>query len=327
MELEYPTSWFSCIKRREYDLARANAKKFAKTRNEKGFTGLMLAAVDDDDSMVRILAPHESGEREERGYTALMLAAELNHAAICRRLVTTEGAVTDDEKHTALMVAAMHGAYEAVLVLTPYQKGQVDVRGRNALFYAAENGHTTVVKFLMSREPNDACATGESPISIAAENGHADVVAVLAQIDRCNSASLTQSLTTLSTVMSQSGQGNQYEPGSLVKAIDVARMTMQNFGMENAKMVTTKYEKELLEKLVMYETRLNATNSHAQVMIGESAALRGRVKELEEQLAKSKEQIQKLECDLADCQAQLRDKVEHQQLEESMRDLTLSVAK
>lgn len=68
----------------------------------------------------------------------------------------------------------------------------------------------------------------------------------------------------------------------MIKAIDISRKGMENFGSEATKVMKTSYECELERKLEKYSDMLNAANSHADLVIAESAAMRARITQLEE---------------------------------------------
>lgn len=306
LELKGKNSWFSAIEKREYDHVRANLVQYAGNVDEEGHTGLMKAVIMNDDDMARILVQSESGQRDMRGYTALMIAAELNRSKLCRRLVHFEHKLTGGPDNlTALMVAAMSGSYEAVMVLAPYLKDQLSKVNRNALSYAAERGNLDCVKFLMSRESHDDKGPG-SPIKYAAENGHAEVAAVLAQFAKDDDEVVSQSLTSLSFAQSQ-GAAPAYDICSMIKAIDISRKGMENFGSEATKMMKTSYEYELEKRLERYSDMLNSANSHADLVIAESAAMRAKIMELEKALTKGKAEMDHLTCELEDYKARLTD--------------------
>ncbi|ESU35308.1 Ankyrin repeat protein 1 [Giardia duodenalis] len=306
LELKGKNSWFSAIEKREYDHVRANLEQYAGSVNEEGHTGLMRAVIMNDDDMARILVQNEYGKRDARGYTALMIAAELNKSKLCRRLVHFEGDLTGgSDDFTALMIAAMSGSYEAVMVLSPYLKDKYSKINRNALSYAAERGNLDCVKFLMSRESHEDMGPG-SPLKYAAENGHAEVAAVLAQFAKDDDETVSQSLTNLSLAQSQ-GVAQSYDICAMIKAIDISRKGMENFGSEATKVMKTSYECELERKLEKYSDMLNAANSHADLVIAESAAMRARITQLEEALTRGKSELDHLTCELEDYKARLTD--------------------
>lgn len=306
LELKGKNSWFSAIKKCEYDHVRANLEQYAGSVNDDGNTGLMMAVLSNDDDMARILVQHEHGKRDPRGYTALMIAAENNRSKLCRRLVHFEGDLTGgSDDFTALMVAAMSGAYEAVMVLSPYLKGRYSKVNRNALSYASELGNLDCVKFLMSRESHEDMGPG-SPLKYAAENGHAEVAAVLAQFAKDDDETISQSYTSLSLVKSH-GNAPIYDICSMIKAIDISRKGMENFGSEATKVMKTSYECELEKKLDKYSDMLNRANSHADLVLAESAAMRTKIVQLEEALNKGKSELDALTCELEDCKTRLND--------------------
>ena len=106
-----------------------------------------------DRNMVRLLAPHGSGQTTLKGTTALMMAVSRGYYECAGILHETEARMQDHKGRTALMIAAGCGNSELVRLMIGKEAGMKDIDGRRASDYARHNGYTNVVFFLHRWEP------------------------------------------------------------------------------------------------------------------------------------------------------------------------------
>lgn len=110
--------WFAAIRNRDVNTLINDVSKYARTKNEAGLTGLMVAAAHDLLNIVLMLFNHESHGVDNSGKTALMHACIHGNKRCVRALIVEAGAYDND--------------------------------GHNAFFYAVANGHKEIVAFILS---------------------------------------------------------------------------------------------------------------------------------------------------------------------------------
>jgi ankyrin repeat protein len=132
--------------------AQVNAK------DVKGYTALMEAAQNGDESICKLLLNHgaQVNTQNDYGDTALMLAAGNDHALICKLLINygAEVDAKDLTDWTALMTAANKGCESACELLIDHG-AQLDTQdcleGSTALMLAIDNCHTSISRLLLYR--------------------------------------------------------------------------------------------------------------------------------------------------------------------------------
>lgn len=155
------------------------------TRSAEGYTALMMAALTNNASLVRVLSQKEMRAQTTTGMTALMYAAERGYVEVARYLATAESGLRSEGGWTALMLAARAGHAEIVEALIPYEARLQDDIGCTALFRAVQKNQTEVVRLLSLKEAG--CITnsrhprgvGWTALLEAAHNGWPNSVVAL----------------------------------------------------------------------------------------------------------------------------------------------------
>lgn len=143
------SQWFDAVHNRDYELIRDLIGRCACTRNIHGQTALMVAAIADDEKIVNLLLPHETGQLDPQNRTALMLATLASSPGSAQLLAQKEKGILLPDGRNAMMMAAGYGAHAVVLALLPFFSYETDREGNTALDHAAIGGHLEVVKILV----------------------------------------------------------------------------------------------------------------------------------------------------------------------------------
>ena len=159
-------------------------------RNEEGYAGLHLAAMEGHKAVVQLLlergADIDSKDKGKFGRTPLSWAAENGHQAIVQLLLERGADIDSKDKYGRTPLWwSVEKVHEAVVQLLLDNGAEVDSKGkygRTPLSWAAEYGHEAVVQLLLdngaevdSKDDN----SGETPLSWAAAKGHKAVVRLL----------------------------------------------------------------------------------------------------------------------------------------------------
>lgn len=153
--------------------------------SDDGNTALNFACKNGVHELVTLFLDNGAQPKFKNEYdrTGVMLAALNNHSTIIKILLEKDENLAkddDQEADTALHLAADKGNLDAVETLWFYN---ADIHARNhigdtALDKAARNGHLEVVKFLIEKDaiidPKDK--SNKTPLMHAAENGHFEIV-------------------------------------------------------------------------------------------------------------------------------------------------------
>lgn len=174
--------WFASILAHRYETVRASMKKFSKSTDVDGETGLMLATRNSDMEMIKILMPAEAKLTNKDGLTALMIAAMLDNKETCEVLSKVESDVILRDGQNALMIAAANGSLSATKTLLGHIKYVTDDLGWTALDHAANGGHLKCVQLLVAEVPSLTVNDFENAISVAYDKGHSHVVDYLASM-------------------------------------------------------------------------------------------------------------------------------------------------
>ncbi|EFO63927.1 Protein 21.1 [Giardia lamblia P15] len=174
--------WFASILAHRYETVRASMKKFSKSTDVDGETGLMLATRNSDMEMIRILIPTEAKLTNKDGLTALMIAAMLDNKDTCEVLAKVESDVILKDGQNALMIAAANGSLSATKMLLRHIQYVTDDLGWTALDHAANGGHLKCVQLLVAEVPSLTVGDFENAISVAYDKGHSHVVDYLASM-------------------------------------------------------------------------------------------------------------------------------------------------
>src|ERR1700733_7188217 len=149
-------------------LFRSSALSWAAKRGQEGTAQKLLGARADTKT------------RDEHGYTPLLLAIMKGHKTIVELLLAEDDFDLDSKDSTlpTLLLHAARRGYEAVIKLL-LSKDDVDpdskdIALRTPLWWAAEGGHEAVVKLLLRKggvNPNAKDDQRKTPLLVAAQGG------------------------------------------------------------------------------------------------------------------------------------------------------------
>ncbi|EFO64866.1 Protein 21.1 [Giardia lamblia P15] len=171
--------WFSATINQGYANINEWVDAMARSVDKNRETALMKAVRAQDSQMVKILAKHEAGETNDKGYTALIIAAINNLGSLCAILAPLESNVTLSGGRTALMMAASVSACSSIKALIPIQYGRRDDNGMTALMYAVTYGNIDAASALVDREKRILSSDNKSALIIAAEHYRKDMIQLL----------------------------------------------------------------------------------------------------------------------------------------------------
>ncbi|EET01178.1 Protein 21.1 [Giardia duodenalis ATCC 50581] len=269
--------WFASILAHRYETVRASMKKFSKSTDVDGETGLMLATRNSDMEMIRILIPAEAKLTNKDGLTALMIAAMLDNKETCEVLSKAESDVILKDGQNALMIAAANGSLSATKTLLRHIQYVTDDLGWTALDHAANGGHLKCVQLLVAEVPSLTVNDFENAISVAYDKGHSHVVDYLASMiyqaekDTHGGDSMTTG--------SPSGQTGPYSPS---KSRKNASLEQEN---KSLKQMNVKLNEEI--------EKLRATDKRKLRETPNDGELEARIQELERENDVLRQTIQK----------------------------------
>ncbi|XP_038239815.2 ankyrin repeat domain-containing protein 24 isoform X2 [Dermochelys coriacea] len=137
--------------------------------DSNGRTALHHAAVSGCISCSEILCDFKASlnTKDKDGSTPLILAAKMSHSELCRYLLHHGAAVNsrDQQGRTALMLACENGSVETVEVLihAGARVGMVDARGQDAACYGLATGNALIQHYLQDASQRHSWASGKVP--------------------------------------------------------------------------------------------------------------------------------------------------------------------
>lgn len=149
MKAKTNAEWFSIVEAGNTDSILASVDKFKGFADANGETALMKAVRKRDETIVKILAPHEHSWANPEGYTALMLAALNDAEDLCKVLLSYESTYTLADGTTALILAAVNGSLNALEFLLPYLADYRDHQHQTALTRAVEAHQIKAVRLIL----------------------------------------------------------------------------------------------------------------------------------------------------------------------------------
>ncbi|WP_260858919.1 ankyrin repeat domain-containing protein [Paraburkholderia sp. BCC1885] len=152
----YDDDWFAAARLGRTDILQAllDAGYPIDGTTSQGYTGLILAAYDEEPQAMEFLLGHGANPclGDRNGNTALMGAIFKGELAIARRLMTTSCSIdqTNNAGETALSFAALFGRLDLLpeLVARGANPNHVDARGGTALRMATMQGNHEAVDAL-----------------------------------------------------------------------------------------------------------------------------------------------------------------------------------
>ncbi|TNJ28090.1 Ankyrin repeat protein 1 [Giardia muris] len=172
-------AWFSACAARDYDTVNKCVQIFARSKDAYHETALMKAVRARDLELVKLLAPHETGITNDKGYTALIIAAINDQPLFCEALYYFEANDALPDGRTALMMAATVNANRAVAYLAPLQARRRDENGLTALMFAAVHSSPKTVQILLAYERGLVCGVNKTALILAAEHYRRDIICQL----------------------------------------------------------------------------------------------------------------------------------------------------
>lgn len=171
--------WFSAAISRDYATINEWAGVMARSVDQTKETALMKAVRAQDPQMVHSLAKHEAREVNDRGYTALIIAAINNLGPLCAILAPLESDIVLSGGRTALMMAASVSACSSIEALIAAQHGRRDDNGMTALMYAVIYGNVSAASALVGWEKRILSSENKTALIIAAEHYRKDMIQLL----------------------------------------------------------------------------------------------------------------------------------------------------
>lgn len=176
------------IGQREAAMLFVDAGVNLETRNEQGWTLLMVAAFNGQDELVDLLAVRGADvhARDMGGNTALHWAAFSGNELAAQMLIKHHAELNprNDGGSTPLLLAVLHRHLSAALLLIARgaDLNAVNREGMSALHKAAAAGYIEIVRPLLAQGADKTLRTaaGETAFDLASRNGHALVAAKLA---------------------------------------------------------------------------------------------------------------------------------------------------
>lgn len=159
------------------------------TKNEYGWTPLILAAWNGKEEVVRFLLKHNPSVNTQdkiNSYSALMWATLKGHAEIVKLLIEHGAEVNARDEHfghTALMLASMKGHVKTInhLLEAGANPDLVDTGGLTALMHAARYGRDDAARILLrlGADANITGPKGYTAFTLAVFVGHMRVAEVI----------------------------------------------------------------------------------------------------------------------------------------------------
>lgn len=144
-----PYDWINAIRAQNNPLISQYAHKYNGTRDDSGYTGLMIAASQGNVDAIRILMGYEQKLTNSAGETALILAARNGHAAVCKLLVGLEKGCKLPDGQDALMVAAHNGHVSVINAIIKHFRLVNDRQNLSAADHACAENHLDCLKALL----------------------------------------------------------------------------------------------------------------------------------------------------------------------------------
>lgn len=144
-----PHDWIAAIRAQNNPLISQYAHKYNGTRDDSGYTGLMIAASQGNVDAIRILMGYEQKLTNTAGETALILAARNGHAAVCKLLVGLEKGCKLPDGQDALMVAAHNGHVSVINAIIKHFRLVNDRQNLSAADHACAENHLDCLKALL----------------------------------------------------------------------------------------------------------------------------------------------------------------------------------
>ncbi|ESU36006.1 Ankyrin repeat protein [Giardia duodenalis] len=142
-------NWIAAVRAQSSSLISQYAHKYNGTRDDAGYTGLMIAASQGNTDIIRILMGYEQKLTNNAGETALILAARNGHAAVCKLLVGLEKGCKLPNGQDALMVAAQNGHVSVINAIIKHFRLVNDRQNLSAADHACATNNLDCLKALL----------------------------------------------------------------------------------------------------------------------------------------------------------------------------------
>lgn len=149
MSISTAQDWIAAIRAQNNSLISQYAHKYNGTRDDAGYTGLMIAASQGNVDAIRILMGYEQKLTNNAGETALILAARNGHAAVCKLLVGLEKGCKLPDGQDALMVAAQNGHVSVINAIIKHFRLVNDRQNLSAADHACASNSLDCLKALL----------------------------------------------------------------------------------------------------------------------------------------------------------------------------------
>lgn len=240
MKVQNYLQWFRACETGDIDAIREALPTYAKKKNSRGDTALILACKRGDRRITKLLAPIEHGICNDRGENAILTAIRYDQPGCVSDMCMYEIATRLKDGSTPLHFAAAMESISSIVLMHGALKRARDSAGMTSFELACSLGKTESVKKLIELGSHISKHDAARAINIAKEHGFQNIADYIASFDFPD---IDPSVITASMRLMQS---SKVSSKALALVAEMSAQEKANVIMSHSKVMTESFKNEVV---------------------------------------------------------------------------------